>query len=172
MLERMRTERVRHWAFVVMWTMVIAAGVTAAVVLLGGCGERVAPPTPTPTPTPEQIARDVAIEWTRTSVDEVAEYAAERVAGEIPVVRQLAGGWLRGQIDERIEWAYGDPRCDPRCDVTVTASADVDVNIPFVMTDTVTVSVPFVLRIDTDERRVLDWNPNALGTRVQREDGS
>ena len=42
MLERLRTERMRHWAIVVMWTMVIAAGVATAVVLLGGCGARTA----------------------------------------------------------------------------------------------------------------------------------
>lgn len=121
-------------------------------------------------PTPEETANEVSRQWTRDSIDDVAEYAAERVTGEIPVASQLAGGWLAGQINERIEWEYAEPRCEEpnRCDVTVTASAAVDVDIPFVLTDTITVTVPFVLRVDVDSKSVMDWNPNVLGTRVTR----
>lgn len=63
MLERLRTERVRHWAIVVMWTMVIAAGVATAVVLLGGCGARTAEAQTPPAPdlTAELISSTAAL---------------------------------------------------------------------------------------------------------------
>ena len=37
------------------------------------------------------------------------------------------------------------------------ASADVDINIPFIVNDTASISVPFILRIDTGSKEVDNW---------------
>ena len=137
------------------WTIGI---VVLAIMACGGSG-----------PAPEEVAREVAERWVRDSVDEMAEYAAERVTEEVPAAGRLADGWLAGQIREGIEWQHMAVRCGDgaRCEVTGIAAAVVPVNVLFVMTDTILVDVPFVLRIDVESESVDEWNPNELLTVVR-----
>lgn len=123
-----------------------------ALLLLVACGG----------PTDEEIVTNVAMQWTRDTADEVAEAAAELIVREMPAVRNLAGSWLAGQINDKITWQYGDPQCTEqgRCDVTVTAAADIDVNIPLGINDTIQFALPFVLRVDVEAEQVEYWNPN------------
>ena len=76
------------------------------------------------------------------------------LVGNIPVITQMGGDWLADRIRENVTWTYSTPDCreDGQCDVTATARADLNINIPLVMSDTVTIAVPFHLDIDTDRR--------------------
>ena len=42
----------------------------------------------------------------------------------------------------------------------MTAAADIDVNIPLGINDTIQFALPFVLRVDVEAEQVEYWNPN------------
>ena len=67
---------------------------------------------------------------------------------------------MADKIRDKVAWSYSEARCprEGQCDVTATASAALDINIPFVFNDTVTIELPFDLDIDTGARRVNDWD--------------
>lgn len=115
-----------------------------------------------PEPPHEEVAREVAERWMRGSMDEMVEYAAERVTEEVPAAGRLPAGQLAGQIREGIEWHDMAVRCreGARCEETGIAAA-------FVMRYTIIVSVPFVLRIDVESESVDEWNPNEQLTAVR-----
>ena len=93
----------------------------------------------------EEIAAQVAADWTNRSVDEVAGQAMRLVTGTT-----LGSGLLAGQIRDRVTWTQSEPDCPQagRCFVLATASA----SSPF------SLRVPVLLDIDTGDERVDDWD--------------
>lgn len=118
------------------------------------------------------IATEVAKEWTNTTINEVSDTAAELIIGEEPIVAQLAGGALAGLIRENITWEYAEPerKSDDRYAITVTATADVKVEIPLVADKRYVVSVPFNLDVDTDSRAVVSWIPDLRSIKLEERD--
>ena len=108
----------------------------------------------------EEIALEVARDWSSSSIDDISELAMGLLVGNAPIVTQIGGGVLADKIRDKVAWSYSEARCprEGQCDVTATASAALDINIPFVFNDTVTVELPFDLDIDTGARRVTDWD--------------
>ena len=92
----------------------------------------------------EEIAAQVAVEWTNDSVDEVMGQAMRALTGTT-----LGSGFLVGQINERVSWTHSEPECPRpgRCVVLATARA----SSPFRF------SVPVALDIDTGDKRVDNW---------------
>ena len=117
---------------------------------------------------PEEIAEAVAREWVSSSIDDVSELAMGYLVGNIPVVTRMGGDWLSDKIRENVTWTYSAPNCreDGRCDVTATARADLNINIPLVMSETATIAVPFHLNIDTDRERVANWSADIRSASV------
>jgi hypothetical protein len=110
----------------------------------------------------EKIALQVAEDWTISSVRSVTEDVMDYLTGSAPIVSQIAGGALADEIADRVTWTYGTPRCssDGDCTITTTAKSEVDINIPFVMDETVTITLPFVLEIDADDEEVTFSEPD------------
>ena len=110
----------------------------------------------------EDIALEVAREWSSSSIDDISELAMGLLVGNAPIVTQIGGDMLADKIRDKVAWSYSDARCpsEGQCQVTATANAALDINIPFVFNDTVTVELPFDLDIDTGDRRVTDWDPD------------
>ena len=110
----------------------------------------------------EEIALEVAKEWSSSSIDDISELAMGLLVGNAPIVTQIGGDILADKIRDKVAWRYSEAQCpsDGQCEVSATASAALDINIPFVFNDTVTVELPFDLDIDTGTRRVTDWDPD------------
>ena len=92
----------------------------------------------------EEIAAQVAVEWTNDSVDEVTGQAMRVLTGTT-----LGSGFLADQINERVTWTHSEPECPRpgRCVVLATARA----SSPF------SFSIPVALDIDTGGKRVDNW---------------
>ena len=116
----------------------------------------------------EDIALSVARGWTGSSIDDISELAMGLLVGNAPVITQIGGDVLADRIRDEVTWSYSTPYCpyEGRCEVTATARADLDISIPLVFNDTVTVELPFDLDIDTEGRQVTDWTPNVLAASV------
>ena len=110
----------------------------------------------------EEIAHQVAEDWTTSSIRHVTEDVMSYLTGNAPIVSQIAGGALVDEIADRVTWTYGTPRCssDGDCTITATAKSEVDINIPFVMDETVTITLPFNLEIDTNDEEVAFSQPD------------
>ena len=108
----------------------------------------------------EEIAAEVAREWSGSSIDEASEVVMGLLVGNIPVVTQIGGAALADRIRQEVRWSYSTPECGDggHCEVTATAAADVDINVPLVLNDTASIRMPFLLDIDTGEERVTGWN--------------
>ena len=94
--------------------------------------------------TDEEIAAEVAVEWTAQSIDEVAGQAMRVTTGTT-----FGSGFVADQIRQRVTWSYSEPDCPQagRCDVMATARA----SSPF------SISIPVLLDIDTGAKRVDRW---------------
>ena len=108
----------------------------------------------------EEIALEVAQEWSSSSIDDISELAMGLLVGNAPIVTQVGGDILADKIRDHVAWSFSAASCpvEGQCEVTATANAALDINIPFVFNDTVTVELPFDLDIDTGARRVTDWD--------------
>ena len=108
----------------------------------------------------EEIAAQVAREWTESSIDDISEMVMGLIVGNAPIVADLGANVLAERIRERVSWSYSDPNCprEGQCTMTATANASFEINIPFVLDETVTAKMPLDLYIDTDERQVANWN--------------
>ena len=120
-------------------------------------------------PSDEEIADSVAREWTSTSINDVSELVIGMVVGNAPIVAKVGGDLLTDKIRDAVSWSYSPADC-PRegwCVVTTTATARFNVYVPFLLDDTVTVKVPFSLKIDTGERHVENWAMDVRSASVQ-----
>ena len=117
----------------------------------------------------EEIALEVARDWSSSGIDDISELAMGLLVGNAPIVTQIGGGVLADKIRDKVAWSYSEARCprEGQCEVTATASAALDINIPFVFNDTVTIELPFDLDIDTGARRVNDWDADIGAASVQ-----
>ena len=117
----------------------------------------------------EEIALEVARDWSSSGIDDISELAMGLLVGNAPIVTQIGGDILADKIRDKVAWSYSEARCpsEGQCEVTATATAALEINIPFVFNDTVTVELPFDLDIDTGARRVTDWDADIGAASVQ-----
>jgi hypothetical protein len=116
----------------------------------------------------EEIALQVAKDWTGESISNIAEDIADAVTLGIPVLSNLAKPLIEEQIRANVHWSYSTPvkRADSRYDVVSTASVPIVIDIPFIST-TYDVSVDYDLDIDTKERQVVDSQLNLSSLSVR-----
>ena len=128
----------------VRWIVIVLALISIFVV---GCGK-----------SNEEIATEVAQEWTESSF-EAMEDVLGYFLGSVPVISQIASSAIIDQLQEKVVWSLQAPDCseDNYCTVLANAKADVDVYIPLVVDDTVSISVPFSLQIDASNKEVDNW---------------
>lgn len=109
----------------------------------------------------EEIASEVAQEWTESSF-RALEDTFSILMGGVPVLSQVASSMIMDQIEEKVVWQLEPAECrgDNNCSVVAHASADLDVNLPMVVNDTVSVGLPFILQIDTSDKEVDTWTPD------------
>ena len=119
---------------------------------------------------PEQVALDVAKEWSANALDSVAEEIGDAVTSDIPVLSGLAGGFVRSQLAQGISWSFSNPAQsgDARYTVRATATATLAVSIPILGGQVYEVQAPFDLDVDTDAKTVVRWTIDLTSCSVSR----
>jgi hypothetical protein len=118
---------------------------------------------------PQEIAKQVAREWTSHQVDSISDAIARQVTGGIPGLQQLASGVISSQIRNRIEWEYATPirLGENTYEVVATASAPIEVRL-LILDKRYRVSLGFKVVANTKDRTVERWSPD-LGSFRFRE---
>ena len=95
-------------------------------------------------------ARAIAERWSENNGEAVAREMAGLLVDDGPGVASLGSETLARQIRNGIGWRYGEPSCDRDggCNLTATASSEIIISVPFVVSKTVMVELPFRLDID------------------------
>ena len=95
-------------------------------------------------------ARAIAERWSENNGEAVAREMAGLLVDDAPGVASLGSETLARQIGNGIGWRYGEPSCDRDggCKLTATASSEINISVPFVVSKTVMVELPFRLEID------------------------
>ena len=136
----------------------VATAVLVAVFVLTQARER-----------PEDIAAQVAREWTSDSIAQVASFISQRAVGDIPLVKEMAAGVISDQIRQRTVWTYSAPRRvgGDRYEVVATAAVPLEVKV-LILQKKYAVSVDFKLNVDIKKKVVESWVPD-LGSFKFRE---
>lgn len=107
-------------------------------------------------PKREDIALEVAQEWTSTSVATAATMISEALIQDQPTLQALAASLIEDQIRQNVTWDYATPtQLNGRMyEAVATATTSVSVDIPILGNKGFEVSGKFILQIDTDSREV------------------
>lgn len=116
---------------------------------------------------PEEVATEVAHQWIDSSVEEVSEILAELLTSGTPVLNQLAGSLIEGQIRERVQWTLSTPSKVAEDRYKIVASARVPIDIDALIKWNSVVSLDFSLSINTAQREVVSWFPDSASFDVQ-----
>jgi len=121
---------------------------------------------------PEDVALQVAHDWTQDSVDEVASDIGSQMTGNLPVLEDIAASVIEEQIREGVSWNYSTPvkKSDGRYEVVAEAVVEVEITVPLLWTKTYDVSVDYELEVDTDSRRVVDSHLDLSSLRINEAD--
>ncbi len=76
---------------------------------------------------------------------------------EVPTAETLLAGFVADQIRDNIAWHYSVPTPEQQALHRVTATAAIEIELPFVDAWPYAVTLPFHLLVDTDARTVQDW---------------
>ena len=119
----------------------------------------------------EDIATEVAKTWVDNSIENVSNAVVELVVGENPIVSQIAGDVLAGQVHDNVMWSYSTPKreSDEIYQVAVTASVTLSVQLPLLGTKAYVVSLPFILDVDTEAKTVVCWSSDVLSATVEEQ---
>jgi len=125
-----------------------AALITALLLSMQACGGK----------TSEEVATQVAQDWTSSNVSQVASLLGDLVTGDTPVLRELAAAIINDQISENITWTYSNPTkvSKDRYRVVAAASSQISVNLLLLQRD-YRLSGNFVLTVNTEKEQVQDW---------------
>lgn len=139
---------------VVLVVSVLLVGVLAVVLLTGGSGS------------PEAIARKVAEQWTQEQVHELGQMISGS-AGEIsPFLGNTLAGIVTDQVRKHVRWMYGEPYQvgTDMYEIRVTAEIPLEFKVPLVGTQRVCFQGSAILKIDINQRRVVDeyWDPSSV----------
>ena len=90
-------------------------------------------------------ARAIAERWSENNGEVVAREMAGLLVDDAPGVASLGSDTLARQIRNGIGWRYGEPSCDRDggCKLTATATSEINISVPFVVSKTVMVELPF-----------------------------
>jgi hypothetical protein len=118
--------------------------------------------------TPEEIAEQVARDWTSEQVNNISDTIARQVTGGIPGVQQLASGVISNQIRQHIGWGYATPTrlSQNSYEVVATASAPIEVRL-LILNKKYRVSLGFKVIVNTKSRTVERWSPDLGSFRLQ-----
>ena len=107
---------------------------------------------------PKATAMEAAREWTRSSIDSVAQMLGLAVTEGTPVLQNAASSLIRNQIKQKVEWTYSEPGnlAEDRYRVIATGSAPLQIGL-LTHKWKATVSADFELLIDTMEKRLTKW---------------
>ena len=128
-------------------------------------------------PDREAIATEVASEWVDDGTEVVSEVVVELLVlapvlrdtlGRMPESRSLVAGLVADQLADNIAWSYSTPAQDRQAlyGVTATAALEIEIDLPIVGERPYTVTLPFLLLIDTDGRVVEEWAVDLEGAAV------
>ena len=117
----------------------------------------------------EEIATEVATEWSQDSIDTVSEVVVELLLvapalrdtlGKLPTAETLLARLVADQIRDKIAWSYSTPAPDRQAlyRVTATAAMEFEIDLPIIGEWPYAVTLPFHLLIDTDGRTVEEWS--------------
>ena len=76
---------------------------------------------------------------------------------------------LEDQLQDNITWEFSQAECAPddECEITATAVVRIDISLPFDGDKVYVVSLPFNLRVDTEQREVTRWAPDVPAASVR-----
>ena len=108
---------------------------------------------------PEQVAAEVALDWTNTAMGEVANVLGEVVTGGTPLLESVASSVIREQIQNRTEWnlSTASRLSEDRYRVVAGSRVPIDIDV-LALKWSLTVSADFNLSIDTRTRWVVSWD--------------
>ena len=117
----------------------------------------------------ENVASRVATDWVTGSAAVVTEEFVRLTTGEVPFVSQLARSVLEDQLQDNITWEFSQAECAPddECELTATAVVRIDISLPFDGDKVYVVSLPFNLRVDTEQREVTRWAPDVPAASIR-----
>ena len=108
---------------------------------------------------PEQVAAEVALDWTNSAMGEVANVLAKVVTGDTPLLESAASSAIREQIKNKTEWnlSTASRLSKDRYQVVAGSRVPIDIDVLALKWSSI-VSADFNLSIDTRTRWVVSWN--------------
>ncbi len=106
---------------------------------------------------PEEVALEVAKEWTLSSIDNLSHMLGMAVTEGTPMLQNVASSLIRNQIKQKVEWTYADPEhsAQDRYRLIATGSAPLEVGL-LTLKWSSTASADFEMLIDIVEKRILE----------------
>jgi len=113
------------------------------------------------TETPEEIAEQIARDWSSGQIDNIADVIASQVTSGIPGVQQLASGIIGNQIRQHIDWEIATPTRlgQNTYEVIATAGAPIEVRL-LILDKRYRVSLDFKVVTNTKDRIAERWSPD------------
>ena len=108
--------------------------------------------------TPEEIALEVANEWTVSSIDRIADRLGKAAAGGAPLLDNIASSKIREQIEGKVQWRISNPSkiSEEKYRVVAGASVPLDIRVA-VVNWSGQIGADFLLQIDTKDKSVVRW---------------
>ena len=115
-----------------------------------------------------EIATEVAMEWSQDSIDAVSEVLVELLLvapalrdtlDQVPSAETMLAGVVEDRVRDELTWHYSTPTPDGQAvyRVTVTATIEIEIDLPLVGEWPHAVTLPFHLLVDTDAQSVKEW---------------
>lgn len=104
----------------------------------------------------EEIATNVAKDWTSENIAYVSEAVAEATISNIQAISSVSASQIEDQINENITWTYSEPTKISDKLYEVIAQATTTISIPVI--GSYSISAGFKLTIDTEQEEVSDYN--------------
>ncbi len=112
---------------------------------------------------PEDVAAQVARDWTSSSMVTVSDTLVAAAVGDTPILKQVAASVINHQVRKNVKWDYSRPSkvSTDRYTVIATASAPIEIKV-LVLQQSYKLSAEFPLTVDTKNKKVLDWKLGAF----------
>ena len=103
------------------------------------------------------------------TVEDVSNAVAELVTGNVPILSQIAGDALAGQVRDNVVWSYSTPKPKAMKNTRWLRASVTLIELPLLGTKAYVASLPFILDVDTKAKTVERWSPDVLSATVEEQ---
>ena len=116
---------------------------------------------------PEDVAVEVARDWTIASLQSVTVALADFLLGEVPAAKNFTAGRLAEVLRNELEWDFSTPVKKAEDIYMVAVQTTAEVGLGSFSEDNYAVSAVFDVEVDTSKAEVADWKlgPSSLSAR-------